>query len=337
MAVIRVFLLTFRRERLLRRAVASLRAQTFTDWICELHNDAPDDDRPARLLAELADERFILVQHDRNLGAGSFNLIFQGPDEPFYSLLEDDNWWEPDFLQSMLAAAEGHPEVSVAWSNQRLWQEQADGTWQDTGRLSHPYRDGDSPRLVAWGDPAQIYGAVHSHGAALFRSQSGRCYKTPEVPIAVVEMFRERLFPHPLLFVPRPLANFSITLLTARSQDRGEWAALQTMLAATFLKHALYDDARLEALWTAARESRPPRTTTLLLASLMEPSCRTMLRHARASDWLLLGRGLARRPYLVPRILLSRRRHASWWEFLDRASAERFAEQRGDSAPAQPT
>src|SRR5271157_3513607 len=53
MAAIRVYLLTCRRPQLLRRALCSLIAQTFADWKCELHNDAPEDDTPARVLAEL--------------------------------------------------------------------------------------------------------------------------------------------------------------------------------------------------------------------------------------------------------------------------------------------
>ena len=43
MTAIRVYLLTCRRPELLRRALRSLVAQTFTDWVCEVHNDAPDD------------------------------------------------------------------------------------------------------------------------------------------------------------------------------------------------------------------------------------------------------------------------------------------------------
>jgi len=46
MATIRVFVPTHRRARMLERALASLRAQTFRDWVCEVHNDAPDDDAP---------------------------------------------------------------------------------------------------------------------------------------------------------------------------------------------------------------------------------------------------------------------------------------------------
>ena len=48
----RVYLPTCRRPQLLPRALTSLRAQTCPDWVCELHNDAPDDPGPARLVAD---------------------------------------------------------------------------------------------------------------------------------------------------------------------------------------------------------------------------------------------------------------------------------------------
>ena len=68
MARVRIYLPTYRRPALLPRALASLRAQTFTDWVCELHNDDPEDPAPGQLLAGLGDPRITLVTHKRNLG-----------------------------------------------------------------------------------------------------------------------------------------------------------------------------------------------------------------------------------------------------------------------------
>ena len=99
MAAIRVFLLTCRRPALLRRALDSLRAQTFADWICELHNDAPEDDFPRSLVSEIGDPRITLHHHARNWGpVAAFNHAYAGGPEPFLAILEDDNWWEPAFL-----------------------------------------------------------------------------------------------------------------------------------------------------------------------------------------------------------------------------------------------
>src|ERR1700739_258820 len=41
-AQVRVFVPTYRRPKLLPRALDSLLAQTFTEWECEVHNDDPN-------------------------------------------------------------------------------------------------------------------------------------------------------------------------------------------------------------------------------------------------------------------------------------------------------
>ena len=239
-------------------------------------------------------------------------------------MLEDDNWWEPDFLATMLATAAAHPAVTVLWANMRLWEEQTGGEFRDTGRLVWP--DGGEPRLMQWGQAAQICGALHSHGAALFRSRPGDDFRTPDVPIAVTEPFRERMLPHPLVLVPRPLANFSLTLQTARSRDAIEWAETQAMLAATFFQQCPWGEARMAQVWSEARAQRPTGTTSLILAALALPAGRGGLRHARWSDWWVVLQGFVRRPGLYFSIRRSRQVHADWWRFLEQHTATRWNE-----------
>ena len=334
MPQVRIFLPTYRRPALLERAVASLRAQTFTDWVAELHNDAPDDDRPARLLAGINDSRLRYHPHPHNLGGtASFNLFFRATPEPFYAMLEDDNAWEPDFLATMLEVAAHHPDVTVFWANQSIWQEEDPGTLRDLQRTVHPATIAEPPRRMDWGQPAQIFGALHSHGSALFRSRPGDDFSTPPIPISLVEAFRERLFPYPLVFVPQPLARFTVTRTTARSTDHAEWAELQTMLAATFFKYARFSVGEIARLLADCRSRRPPATSALLFAGLTDPACRQLLRAAHPIDWLRLLRGALRRPGVPGRLVNSRRRHRNWWSFLDRHTAARFAAHRGTQCP----
>jgi glycosyltransferase involved in cell wall biosynthesis len=151
MADIRIYLLTCRRSNLLRRSLKSLLAQTFTNWVCELHNDAPEDDAPARLLEELApgDARFTYHRHDPPWGAvASFNHCFRSGPEPYAALLEDDNWWEPPLLGTLHSALENQPRVALAWANMLLWRENEDGSWTDTGETVWPR--GAEPRFFDW-------------------------------------------------------------------------------------------------------------------------------------------------------------------------------------------
>lgn len=329
MAAVRIYLPTYRRPAMLPRALASLRAQTCTDWICELHNDDPDDPRPGQLLTKLRDPRFTLVPHPRNLGGtATFNLFSRPTPEPFYSILEDDNWWEPDFLATMLATAASHLHVTVFWANMRVAAEEADGRFTDTGRTLWP-ESCEAVRLFPWGQPQQIFGALHSNGAALFRSQPGQDFQIPEVPFAVIEPFRERLFPYPLALVTRPLATYSLTRQTARSRDVGEWAEMQAMLAATFFQACPWTEERRRQIWDDARAQQPPATTTLILAAIAQPACRDLLRHARWRDWWIVVRGFLRRPGLYLRLRRSRAHHAPWWQFLENNAGARWREASG--------
>ena len=254
---VRVYVPTYRRPALLRRALESLRAQTLSHWVCEVHNDDPKDAFPGELVRNLDDPRIILHQHNRNLGAEeTFNLFYRPTQEDYYSLLEDDNWWEPDFLETMLREMQVHPNITMAWCNQRIWQELPDGSWRDTGRLVGP-TEPTTPRMVTFGNTRQIIGALHSNGAMLLRSRPGQIYATPSGwPFAAIEPLRERMIAHPLLYVSTPLAAFSITRKTARNGDRIRWATAQTMLAATFIKHANLRE--LGTFGPSRRRSRRP-------------------------------------------------------------------------------
>jgi hypothetical protein len=322
MAQVKVFVPTYRRPTMLRRALESLRAQTFQDWICEVHNDDPGDDRPAHVASELGDQRIRLVQHEKNLGGtATFNLFFHGCREPFYAVLEDDNWWEPSFLEAMLRLAAEFPKTVFFSANMRLWREMPDGTFCDTGRFAREEQPitGEA-RLVNWGHAHQASGAWHSHSATLIRSAPGQDFRTPEVPISATEIFRERAFPHPLVVTPKPLANFTITQTTARTSDVAEWAEVQAALVATFAQ--VSKEAHQE-LWDSARSKTPSGAPTLIWAGLMDSSCRSLLREATLSEWLAVVRGALRRPGLVWRLLLSRQQHAEWWEYLERNTQQR--------------
>jgi len=285
MALCRVYLSTFRRPKLLPRALDSLLAQTFRDWVCELHNDDPHDRFPSELAARLGDPRITVINHPRNLGpTASFNLFFKRVEEPFFSLLEDDNWWEPDFLQTMISTLAAYPQVQVAWANMRCWQEQPDGAWSDTGRNIWETPDTE-PRLMPWPDRRQIHGAFHSNGAMLARSNFEYFPVPDSTNFGAIEAFRERTFVHPLLFIPSRLANFAVTRASARPGDAADWIHTVTVLSGTFLSEVALSREQIAALWAEAR--RPARWThVLFLCAWHFPSCRGILREACWSDWL---------------------------------------------------
>ena len=289
MAVVRVFLCTFRRNELLRRAVASLLAQTFTDWLCELHNDDPGDPFPSKLVEELGDPRIRTVTHPTNLGpTRTFNLMYQdGLDETYVSLLEEDNWWEPDFLSVMVREMDDRPEIQVGWSNMRVWEEEPDGGWRDTGRRLWKHLNTEEPMLFHWPDMLQIRGALHSQGAMLVRTDQIAELQVPDsTPSAAIEPVRERRFRFPILFIPTPLANFAVTRETSRGDDRVIWGQCQELLAASYLRHVQPGSDECRQIWANARTANPPTTAALIAAEpyLIDPWGRGMPSNT-AGQW----------------------------------------------------
>ncbi len=324
---VRVYVPTYRRAHLLPRALRSLQAQTFPHWIAEVRNDAPDDEAPAAIVRQLADSRIGYVHHAQNLGGVRlFNEVFSEQRERFVALLEDDNWWEPAFLERMVAAMEAHPDVTLAWSNQSVWRESPGGEWSNTGKFVGPTRTTPTPVPVSWPHPNQCFGALHANGSMLLRTRPGVSYPTPLIEFGGTEAVRERSFPHPLLYVPEPLAVFSITQTSHRSNQPAAWATIEVLLAATFLKHANVDREYWASLWAGARRASPRMTGILLLACRQDPLLRHHLVYATPGDWWHLAvRGL-RRPLVFTQLLRARRRTRELWDFLDHHTAMRARE-----------
>ncbi|HTJ78574.1 MAG TPA: glycosyltransferase family A protein [Rariglobus sp.] len=301
MPTIRVFLLTCRRPHLLPRALASLRTQTFTDWVCELHNDAPDDDFPRRLLEETADPRITLHQHKENWGpVATFNHACSGSAEPFFSILEDDNWWQPTFLARLHAALLTNPESDLIWSNLCFWREEADGSWTDMHRTLWP--EISSPLVkIALPQLIQFDGPLHSNGSMLVRSsaaESGRLLVPSSLPFSAMENMRERVFRSPWLLITEPLANFALTRTTSRGTNLAGWMGQQTLMATEFLRHVPLSAEDSNRLWQSRRDARPRATSLLFFAGILTFSPR-FLSHAKIGDWIAFFAGIGRRPRLA--------------------------------------
>lgn len=330
-SLIRVGVTTFRRPVLLARALSCLRNQTHRDWIATVYNDDPLDPSPARLVAELGDSRIHCITATSRLGpVRAFNAAYTEGDEPYFALLEDDNTWDPDFLSRLHATLAAHPSAAAIGCQQRVMEEADDGSWRETGALvqaaSVPTLS-PSVHTLEWGGHALATGATLSNGALLIRRALAPSLLTPEdLPFAGVEAVRQRLLPHPLLYLPETLASFARTRTTGRAGDGHRWGALQTLLLATFVRHACMSPSALNGLWDQWRRQTPAPTHLALHAGLSCPGCRHLLAHARITDWLRFVRTVLGRPAGAWACLRARRRHADWWSLLDRATALRFAE-----------
>jgi len=279
---------------LLPRALKSIKEQTFEDWICEVHNDNPDDKFPEAYIDSLDDKRFIVKKHRQNLGAvKSFNLAFVDCDEAYVGILEDDNWWEPTFLEEMIALLEKEEKVNVAWSNMFLWQELKNGDWENTGKTTWPIDN--KAETFYWPSPSQAMSALHSNSALLYRGKKAGKYAAPENSLLnAIELIRERSFEHPVSLNHKPLSNFAITLTTHRTNDAYTWIASQIMLLASFIDGAKDKKKAFAESIAYYRAQKPTPLANFFLCNLFILKDRSLYRLLSPGDWLTIGRWLLR-------------------------------------------
>jgi glycosyltransferase involved in cell wall biosynthesis len=101
---------TFKRASLLRRALQSLLNQTFAHWRCVVIDDDPKGVDTRRVCEELCDDRIMYKQNDQNFGLGAnidqaFSLA-PSPGSTHLCVLEDDNYYLPDYLEDNLRVME---------------------------------------------------------------------------------------------------------------------------------------------------------------------------------------------------------------------------------------
>jgi hypothetical protein len=339
MKPIRIYVVTYRRPRLLERALRSLISQSYTAWVAEVLNDDPSDERVAALISSLADSRIHLSEPARRRGGtGNFNYAFRRVAEPFASILEDDNWWEPEFLTVMVDALGRHPEIALSCGNERVWQEQPDSTWIDTGTTV--WSAGNTEEKLEWSAVDKCGGARLCNSSLLFRTAGAEHWQTPaDIPIEVTEHFRERVIPHPFLLVSQPLVNYAQTLVTHRSRDASAWNSYQVLLVGSVFVLARPEGraSLARSLWRRAREDNAQLTATLLATGWLVAEARELWRQGRHHEKLRhVLRGL-RRPRVSRRMCAALATHRSEWDWLLRGPFAAFmAATGGEPVGCQP-
>jgi glycosyltransferase involved in cell wall biosynthesis len=109
---------------LLARQLGSLRAQTRTDWICLISDDASGPERFAELERLTADDpRFVVSRSRRRRGAyeNFGRALAMVPDVPYVALCDQDDEWHPDKLETLLSAIGG---AQLVFSDMRVVDEQ---------------------------------------------------------------------------------------------------------------------------------------------------------------------------------------------------------------------
>lgn len=105
-AEVAVVMRTKDRPRLLQRAIESVCAQSFSDWVLVIVNDGGAPEPVERLVAERSTTlagRVLVLHVETSRGADRvINLGVRAADSEYVVLHDDDDTWHPEFLETMV-------------------------------------------------------------------------------------------------------------------------------------------------------------------------------------------------------------------------------------------
>jgi len=107
----------------LRRCLDSILAQSFVDWhVVVGDNDSSDDSRS--IVQAIEDPRVQLVRRPRTIGwVSNVNLLLAEARGDYVAILHSDDWWEPEFLSTMVALLDRFPKALMGSCATRLVEE----------------------------------------------------------------------------------------------------------------------------------------------------------------------------------------------------------------------
>jgi glycosyltransferase involved in cell wall biosynthesis len=186
---------TYRRPVLLRRALASLVAQTYPLWRAIVIDDDPTSDEARGACEEFKDNRIMYQKNEINLGVGAnidraFSQSFL-PGTTHACVLEDDNYYLPNCLRSNLEIMEQN-EVDVVLRNQLIEAPDSTFTTSVVGpRTTYDgqYVDGVVCRDELWG--SFFYSTAANNSSLFWRVGVGLNFST--LAMAGDPVFQERL------------------------------------------------------------------------------------------------------------------------------------------------
>src|SRR3989338_11597797 len=96
----------------LREALDSLKSQTFSKWKAFIHDDASEVDVESMVKPYLMDPRFTFEKSKVRLGIGkNWNACIGKTYAPSVAFLFQDDFWNPDYLETAINIFNGNPRA----------------------------------------------------------------------------------------------------------------------------------------------------------------------------------------------------------------------------------
>jgi Glycosyltransferases involved in cell wall biogenesis len=115
-AIVTVGMPVYNGAAFLRQAISSIQRQSFQRWQLLISDDCSTDDGP-RLIERLTstDPRITVIRQAKNLGhVENFRFLVDACRTPYFAWHCQDDWIDPNYLESLLAVFAAHPDCALA-------------------------------------------------------------------------------------------------------------------------------------------------------------------------------------------------------------------------------
>jgi glycosyltransferase involved in cell wall biosynthesis len=154
MATVSVIMPAYNVAGYIGEAMASVVAQTMTDWELLVVDDGSTDDTAARVRELAAREpRIRFFQKDNGGISSARNVALRESTGAFLAILDSDDVWEPNYLSEQLAIFAAHPGTDIVTGNGWFRGSSLDG------QFARPYPDARPQPTLATilGDETSIF------------------------------------------------------------------------------------------------------------------------------------------------------------------------------------
>ncbi len=152
MPKISVCIPTYNRAHFLRGAIASVMAQTVSDWEIIVCDDGSTDETPelmAELMASNGDARIQYVRHDRNIGkSNNMRSGFEAATGRYFVKFDDDDLLTPEFLEKTSRILDQYSAVDLVGTDHWVIDAAGDRNLDWTETNSHKWGRSELPEGV---------------------------------------------------------------------------------------------------------------------------------------------------------------------------------------------
>lgn len=111
----------YRRPQFIAGAIESVLAQTYTNWRLVVSENGPGGGEVEAVVQKFTgDPRIEFVATGRNLGpTANWTRLLQAGTAPYFTIIQDDDQWDPEFLARRVAFLEDHTSVGFMYAGER--------------------------------------------------------------------------------------------------------------------------------------------------------------------------------------------------------------------------